>query len=73
MYEHYRYDVIGADLDYGVNGHPQKVMKELGYNIVRSMPFPIADCWIFRVSNHVDPIEPYLTRLDDNFEFFDER
>ena len=73
MIENYRFDMIGASLDYGVKEHPQKVMKDLGYNVVKCEPVPIGDCWWFRVSNHIDPVPPYLHRMKDDFKFSGEK
>ena len=59
----YRYDLIGADLDYGVKEHPQKQMKKIGFNVVKSEPIPIADCWIFEVDNDIENIPGYLEEI----------
>lgn len=67
-----RYDIIGADLDHGVRQHPQQQMKELGLNVVKSEPCPIADCWFFRVTNDSKNLPGYLTILSENFKFADE-
>lgn len=71
--ENYLYDIIGANLDAGVTDHPQKVMRDLGYNFVKSEPVPIADCWWFRVTNHIEPVPEFLHRMSDDFKFSDER
>ena len=72
MIKNYRYDLICADLEYHVDKHPQVQMKELGFNVIRSEPVPIADCWWFRVDNEI-PIPPkYLRELPDTFRFSDE-
>lgn len=67
-----RYDVIGADLDYGIRVHPQLQMWELGLEVVKSEPCPIADCWFFRISNSAENLPGYLTVLSNCFKFADE-
>lgn len=68
--DYFRYDMIGADIDYGVSVHPQEQMERLGYELVRCEPVPIADCWIFEVIKD-DSIDPpgYLDRLEGGFDF----
>lgn len=71
--KNYRYDMIGADIEYHVHGHPQKVMRELGYNFIKSEPVPAADCWWFRVDNEDEVPKPgFLDELPDDFKFSDE-
>jgi hypothetical protein len=68
----YRYDVIGAYFD-GVKEHPQTQMKKLGYEIIKSEPVLIADCWWFRVSNKIKNTPIYLSKMGNDFKFSDER
>lgn len=67
----YRYDLIGASL-LGVEEHPQTQMRKLGYKIIKSEPFTISDCWVFRVSNEIKDIPTYLTLVRSDFKFTDE-
>ena len=67
--KHYRYDIIGADLDAGIKEHPQSQMKNLGFKLIKSEPVPIADCWWFRVENEIENIPSYLTLMPDDFKF----
>lgn len=67
--KNYRYDLIGAGLDFGVREHPQIQMKKLGFNVVKSEPVPIADCWIFRVDNDIEDIPKYLHRISDDYSW----
>lgn len=67
--KNYRYDLIGADLDFGVNEHPQIQMKKLGFNIVKSEPIPIGDCWIFGVDNDIEDVPKYLYRISDDYKW----
>lgn len=70
--KHYRYDVIGAFYS-GIKEHPQKQMKNLGYNVVKAEPVTIADCWWFRVDNEIENVPEYLYSMSDDFKFSDER
>lgn len=69
----YRYDMIGADLDYGIKLHPQEDMMRLGYKLVKSEPVPIADCWWFRTENEIENTPGYLHKMRDSFKFSDEK
>lgn len=71
--KNYRYDLIGAHLDYGIKEHPQIQMKKLGYEVVKSEPVPIGDCWWFRVDNEIKNTPKYLYPMRDDFKFSDER
>lgn len=70
--KNYRYDIIGASLDYGVKEHPQIQMKNLGYKVIKSEPVPIADCWWFRVDNEINKVPGYLYLMSNDFKFSDE-
>ncbi len=61
-----KYDLIAA-YKIGKTEHPQKVMKELGYNILKSEPVPIADCIFYEVENIIEPLPEYLEK--SNFKF----
>lgn len=71
--KNYKYDLVGAILDYGIEEHPQVQMKKLGAKIIKSEPVPIADCWWFRIENEINPLPKYLREMSDNFKFSDER
>ena len=73
MYKNYRYCIITADLDCGVRDHPQKVMRESGYTVIKAEPCSIADCWWFRVDHEIENPPPFLTKMSDDFKFSDER
>lgn len=66
--KNYRYSLRGAVL-IGVDKHPQMQMKILGYEVVKSEPCPIADCWFFRTTNEIENQPDYITKLDDDFKF----
>lgn len=69
---HYVYWMLTADLECGINKHPQDQMKELGFNVVKCEPVSIADCWWFRTTNEITPLPPYIKRMKDDFKFSDE-
>lgn len=69
MIKHYRYDIIGADLNYGVHEHPQKQMRKLGFHVIKSEPFSIADFWIFRVDNDIQEVPGYIDEVSKDFKF----
>lgn len=56
-----RYDYVGADIDYGVKDHPITNMKNMGYKILQCEPFPIGDCYFFKVEKVIKPLAPYLS------------
>jgi hypothetical protein len=71
--KNYRYDMIGADLDYNIHEHPQAQMKKLGFKLIKSEPVPVADCWWFKVENEIENVPGYLDLMLDDFKFSDER
>lgn len=70
--KHYRYDMIGADLDYHIQEHPQAQMNKLGLKVIKSEPVPIGDCWWFRTENSLSDLPGYLSEMSDDFKFSDE-
>ena len=70
--KNYRYDVIGAYMK-GIKDHPQEQMKKLGYEVIKSEPVIIADCWWFRVKNKFRIKPSYLRDMGKDFKFSDER
>ena len=70
--KNYRYDIDGA-FEAGVHVHPQLQMKNLGYEVIKSEPVSIADCWWFRVNNEIEETPDYLYEIGDDFKFSDER
>jgi hypothetical protein len=69
--KNYRYDLISAYLD-GVKVHPKTVMGKLG-KVIKYESCPIADCWAFRMEKEINPLPSFLSELDDDFKFTDER
>jgi hypothetical protein len=65
-----RYDMIGADLNYGVCQHPQKQMmelvKDLNFKVIGAEPVSIADCWMFWLESENKNLElpGYIKILD---------
>lgn len=70
--KNYRYDLIDAYYS-GIKEHPQEQMKKLGYEIIKSEPVPIGDCWWFRVKDKIKKTPRYLDLMRDDFKFSDER
>ena len=66
------YDVIGASMhsNKAYREHPQKVMKDLGFKLIKSEPCMIADCWLFEVEDNNIELPPFLEEW--NFKFNDE-
>ena len=48
-------------------------MKKLGYEVIKSEPVPIGDCWWFRVENKIKNTPNYLYEMKHDFKFSDER
>lgn len=69
--KNYRYDLISTYLD-GVKEHPQAVMEKFG-KIIKCEYCPIADCLVFRMEKEINPLPNFLSELDDDFKFTDER
>lgn len=72
MRYHYRYDVTGSCLDFGIKTHPQEQMRKLGLHVIKSEPCTVADCWFFRTDNDIQDVPKYLHRMSDSFRFSDE-
>ena len=69
-YKQLHYDIWTADLKCGIHEHPQKQMKNLGYNVIGSVPQSIADCWWFTVEEFIKPLPPYLSKMSYNFDYW---
>lgn len=66
---HLRFDMIAAHYA-GVEGHPQKVMRDLGITYIHATPHSIADQWWFwgcSVEENT-PLPEHLSHLDINPE-----
>lgn len=70
--KNYRYDIDGAIMA-GVKEHPQLQMKNLGYEVIKSEPVTIGECWFFRVVNEIEDTPDYLYEMGEDFKFSDER
>lgn len=62
------YDVWSAS-DCGVNEHPQQVMKELGFKLLHSEPYMIADGWRFEVADTDIELPPYISKDSGRFSW----
>jgi hypothetical protein len=58
-----RYDMITAYQN-GYPEHPQKVMKELGYEVTAYEGVPIGDCAMIEVKEIKDPLPSFLSITD---------
>lgn len=67
-YNQLRYCLITASIN-GVNEHPQTQMKNLGYKVLGGVPQSIADCWWFTVEEFIEPLPPYLTKMENGYNF----
>lgn len=63
-----RYDMMTAALDCGIPDHPQRKMIDLGYEIIHAVPQSIADQWWFTVDKIIDPLPPYLEKMEYNID-----
>ena len=70
--KNYIYDIIGSHMN-GIKEHPQIQMKNLGYEVIKSEPVSIADCWWFRVNNEIEKKPEYLYEMSEDFKFSYER
>lgn len=68
-YKQLNYDMYEA-FDMGVNEHPQLQMKKLGYNVIGSVPQSLYDSWWFTVEEFIEPLEPYLTKNEYNYDYW---
>ena len=69
-YKQLKYNIMTAVLDCGINDHPQTQMKKLGYKVLGSVPQSIADCWWFTVEDYIEPLPPYLTKMNYNYDYW---
>lgn len=64
------YDVIGACVLCNVHEHPQTQMKNLGYKVIGSVPQSFSDSWWFTVEEFIEPLEPYLEKVNYNYDYW---
>ena len=48
----------------GINGHPEAVMRDLGYTVLAFKGMPIANCVYMGVDKIIEPLPSYLTVSD---------
>lgn len=53
------YDLIAADVNFGVREHPQKQMRELGIHLIKAVPESIADGW-WCLTDYQGELPPYI-------------
>lgn len=59
----FKYDMITAIIDYGVNMHPFTQMHYLGFKVEDYYQEPELGCWWFNVSNNVGGLPEYVTEV----------
>ena len=60
---YYRYDIIGADVDYGIKMRPKDDMKRMGFDVRKSEASSFGECWFFMVTGGPDVIPGYLHEI----------
>lgn len=63
-----RYCLLTAAQECNIKIHPIEQMELLGYEVVNSTPIPVGDCWIFDVISVIEPLPPYLQKIDNMME-----
>ena len=53
------YDMIGC-WEAGASGHPQQVMKDLGFQVIHAVPQTLGNCWWFTVEDYDFELPPYI-------------
>ena len=69
-YKQLRYCLTTASLDCGIDTHPQLQMKKLGYNVIDCLPKTSSDCWWFTVEDFIEPLPPYLSKMNYNYDYW---
>ena len=54
-----RYDMISV-YKMGIDEHPQKHMRDLGYNFINSIGEPMGDCWFFELDKKYETLPSFL-------------
>lgn len=58
------YDLITASMECQIYDHPERNMRNLGYKIIHAVPQSIADQWWFTVEEYIEPLPPYLKKME---------
>lgn len=64
-----RFDMYSA-YNMGVSGHPQQVMKDLGYTVLAGVAQSICDQWWFTVDKIIEPLPPYLSEMEYDYDYW---
>jgi DNA-binding XRE family transcriptional regulator len=56
---------LQAASENGFSSHPEVVMQELGFKLIKSLPETISDLWFFEVEN-TDRVPRWLNVVDEN-------
>lgn len=74
MSEYKEYKQLCYDLyksyDCGVSEHPQTQMDKLGYKVIGAVAQSLYDCWWFTVEDYIEPLPPYLTKMQYDFLYW---
>lgn len=73
MNNHYpqlNFDLMTAQLDYGVTERADEHMRKLGYEIIGAVPQSVGDCWWFTVREIIEPLPEYLRPMKYNFNYW---
>ena len=68
-YNQLKYDAKTA-IECGVPFHPQQTMWAMGYKLLGSVPQSLYDCWWFTVEDFIEPLPPFLTKMEYNFDYW---
>lgn len=66
-----KYCMITANKS-GETRHPQIVMRNLGYELIQSVPQTMGDCWWFTVDKLIKPLPVFLEEIQYDFDYWNE-
>ncbi len=46
-------------------GHPEEVMRNLGFHVIQGVPQPICDSWFFLCDKYPDEYPEYIDEIKD--------
>lgn len=69
-YKQLRYCMWTAGVKCEIRVHPQLQMKNLGYKVLGAVPQSIDDSWWFTVEDFIEPLPPYLSKMNYNYDYW---
>ena len=66
---YYSYDIVKAELEYGVRVIAPIKMKQLGFTVIKSEPDAVDDVWWFATENTICKYPPYINQLNNEIKF----